>query len=55
MKIEITKAQLEAIKNMADDMSAMVGCGDNDKIWIKYIKHVDKMLKNNGLEKRCFK
>lgn len=52
MKIEITKQQLEAIINMADDMSAMTGGGDNDEIWRKNIKLIDKMLKKNGIERK---
>lgn len=54
IKLEITEAQLLAIINMADDMSAMIGGGDNDSDWIKNIKLVDKMLNKNGY-KRKFK
>jgi len=55
MKIEVTEAQLKAIKSMADDMSAMLGCGDNDKIWAKNIKMIDNLLAKNKLAPRDFK
>lgn len=51
IKLEITKAQLKAIMNLADDMSAMVGGGDDDSIWIKNVKLIDRMLKNNGYKR----
>lgn len=54
MKIEITKVQIESIKSMADDISAMVGKGESDKDWVRYIKNVDKMLETNKLPKRRF-
>ncbi len=48
MKIEITKAQLQAIKNMKDDIEAMIGCGEDDDIqWKKNIRIVNSMLKKN--------
>lgn len=47
MKIEITKAQLQAIISMRDDMEAMLGCGEDDSYWIKYIRLVNRMLKKN--------
>jgi len=51
IKLEITEAQLKAIMNLADDISAMVGGGDDDSIWIKNVKLVDRMLKNNGYKR----
>jgi len=54
MEIKITKAQLKAIIEMTNDVSAMIGCGDYDKMWKKYIRLIDKMLKKNGF-KRDFK
>lgn len=61
-KIEITEAQLEAIKRMADTLSAMTGCCDEDSDFDKNVNHdvnhdvrlVDKMLKNNKLAPRKF-
>lgn len=47
----MTEAQLKAIMNLADDISAMVGGGDDDSIWIKNVKLVDRMLKNNGYKR----
>jgi len=55
MKIEITEAQLQAIKNLADDMRAMIGCSDSDKEWKHNVKLIDKMLEKNKLKPRDFK
>lgn len=51
IKLEITEAQLKAIMHLADDISSMVGGGDDDSIWIKNVKLVDRMLKNNGYKR----
>lgn len=51
MKIEITKAQLKAIMSLTDDVSAMLGCGEDDSYWIKYIRLIDRMLKKNGYDR----
>ncbi|NRB81580.1 MAG: hypothetical protein HRU38_23455 [Saccharospirillaceae bacterium] len=58
MKIEVTNYQLQAIANMANDMEAMIGNGEDgddygidespDKEWLKNIKAIDRMLKKNG-------
>lgn len=55
-KIEITEAQLEAIRRMADTLSAMRGVsdGDFDKHAIHDIRLVDRMLKKNNLPPRRF-
>lgn len=57
MKIEITPAQLEAIKNMTDDISAMIGANgeDADATWARHVKAVDRMLAKNKLEPRKYK
>lgn len=57
MRIEVTKAQLRAIKNLADTISAMVGCSDKqtDKDFKHSVKMVDVMLTKNGLKQRDFK
>lgn len=54
IKIEITDAQLKAIRNLANDVSSMIGCSDNDKEWEHYIKLIDNMLKKNKLPPRDF-
>lgn len=54
-KIEITEAQLKAIKSIADDMEGMIGGADDDTHWLRNIKHVDNLLKRNGLSPRSFK
>ncbi|ELY4027189.1 hypothetical protein SMY33_003704 [Cronobacter malonaticus] len=60
MKLDVTPAQLEAIKRMADDIDSMIGCGDSasDGAWERNVNLIDKMLKKNGLsrhfkEKEC--
>jgi hypothetical protein len=55
IKLEVTEAQLKAIKDMANDMGAMIGCSDNDKYWKHNIKMIDAMLKKNKLMPRAFK
>lgn len=54
MKVEITCAQLEAIKSMTDEVSAMCGGGGDDADWRRYIMLVDRMLKKNSLSPRDF-
>jgi hypothetical protein len=55
VKIEITKAQLEAIKLLADDTSAMCGvAGPTDDSWRKAIRLIDRMLAKNKLAPRAF-
>lgn len=56
MKLDVTPAQLEAIKEMADNTSASVGCGneDFDKQSTHQVKMVDAMLKRNNLPPRDF-
>lgn len=54
IKLEITEAQLIALIEVVDESSAMIGCdedGDSDKIRIKRIKLLDKMLNNNGYKR----
>lgn len=56
MKLDVTPAQLEAIKRLTDDMASMIGCGESesDEIWHKNVKLVDRMLEKNG-HQRYFK
>lgn len=53
MKIEVTKRQLEAIINLTDSMSGMIGTGNDFDDHQKEIKIIDRMLKKNGY-KRTF-
>lgn len=59
MTINITNAQLEAIKRMADALSSMIGSCDEKSSFDKDITHdikmLDKMLENNKLKPRDFK
>jgi hypothetical protein len=57
MKLDITKAQLQAIADMANTAEAMLGGGGDvdspdidtfDKDTIKQLKLIDKFLANNG-------
>jgi hypothetical protein len=51
IKLEITEAQLIAIISLTDDASAMLGGSDSDTDWIKHIRLIDRMLKNNGYKR----
>lgn len=53
MKLEVTKAQLEAIKALTDDCAGMIGggCEEADRIWSKHIRLIDRMLRKNGHER----
>lgn len=53
-KLELTEAQLNALINITDEASSMIGCGDpeDDKIRLKSVRLVDRMLKNNGYERK---
>lgn len=55
MKLDVTPAQLEAIKRLTDDCASMIGCGneESDKAWSRNVDLVDRMLKKNG-HKRNF-
>ncbi|HED3233482.1 hypothetical protein IFY68_05655 (plasmid) [Klebsiella pneumoniae] len=57
MKIEITPAQLEAIRELTDDCASMIGCGedDSDRIWLKRIRLIDRMLTKNGYQRDFYK
>ncbi|SAP76385.1 Uncharacterised protein [Raoultella planticola] len=50
MKINVTPAQLEAIKRLTDDCASMIGCGnyEADKAWYRNVKLIDRMLESNG-------
>lgn len=52
IKIELTEPQLRAIIELTNDISAMIGCGDNDDEWNKNVKLIDRMLKKNGYERQ---
>ncbi|CAD5863882.1 hypothetical protein [Escherichia coli] len=56
MKLDVTPAQLEAIKRLTDDCASMIGSGedDSDKAWARYVGLIDRMLKKNDHE-RSFK
>ena len=49
--LEITEKELESLKNIVDEASAMIGRGDDDPIRIKWIKLVDRMLEKNGFKR----
>jgi len=50
--LEITPQQLEALKNITDDASAMIGVGEEeDLLRIKWIRLIDRMLKKNGYKR----
>ena len=56
MKLDVTRQQLEAIKELTDNMSAMIGTVSDEfnKINRRHIKRIDSMLKRNNLPPRDF-
>jgi len=52
IKLAVTEAQLRAIIELTNDISAMVGCGDDDSEWIKNVKLIDRMLNKNGFKRQ---
>ncbi len=54
--VVISYAQLKSVVDMANDMSAMIGGGDEcvDLAWKKNVKNIDAFLKQNNLPKRSF-
>lgn len=53
MKLDVTPAQLEAIKRLTDNCRTMIGSGEgeSDKAWSRNIALIDRMLKKNGHER----
>ena len=47
MKIEITKEQLRSIRWLASSIEATMGCGDDDREWVKNIRLVNRFLNKN--------
>lgn len=52
IKLEVTEAQLSAIVGITDEISAKNGGGDDDRERIKWVRLVDRMLSNNGFERK---
>lgn len=52
IKLELTEAQLIAIIELTNDISAMIGCGDDDSEWIKNVRLIDRMLNKNGFKRQ---
>lgn len=52
-KLNVTPAQLEAIKRMTDDMASMIGCREEESVvsWRNYVQLIDLMLLENGHER----
>lgn len=50
-KLEITDAQLKAIMDLTDDISGMIGCGDDDSIWEENVRLIDRFLHKNGYKR----
>ena len=55
MKVEITKAQIEAMRGLADDCSATIGQTECDERWTRFIRLIDRFLAKNNLPPREFK
>lgn len=54
-EVYINREQLDAIKLLADDCSAMIGCSEQGDKWIKAVSLIDEMLLNNSLPQRKYK
>lgn len=53
IKLEITDRQLNAIMNITDTISAMIGVGSEfDDEMTQDIRHIDQMLHKNGLKRK---
>lgn len=53
IKLEVTEAQLEAIIELTNEASAMLGTGDDAiKSVSKWIRQVDRMLKKHGYKRQ---
>lgn len=57
MKLDVTPAQLKAIKDMADYFSSAIGGVDEESAieFDRYVKRVDSMLLRNNLPARDYK
>ena len=61
MKVEITKAQMQAIADLTSDIESMIGCSDTefsvdggentDVIWERKVKLIDRFFINNGYKR----
>lgn len=51
IKLEVTEAQLNALIEILDEQSAVIGGGDDDRQRIKWMRLVDRMLNNNGIKR----
>jgi hypothetical protein len=51
-KLIVTPAQLDAIMEAADTISAQIGGADNDKEAASIVKRIDNMLKKNGFKRK---
>lgn len=54
MKIEVTKHQLDCIKEAGDILSSAIGGTDVDDDFRRIVNGIDRMLRKNGM-KRDFK
>lgn len=45
----ITKAQIESIWQVKEDMKAMIGCAEDDSDWKRHVKNMENFLIRNGL------
>lgn len=53
IKLEITDRQLNAIMNITDTISAMIGVGSEFDVEMTLdIRHIDKMLHEHGLKRK---
>lgn len=52
--VKITPSQLVAIVDAANNLSAMLGAGeeDSDREWKDIVKGIDRFLKSNGFKRK---
>lgn len=48
-KLVATDAQIKAIHSQLTDCESMLGGGDDDTNWVRNIRNVNRMFRNNGL------
>ena len=50
--LELTKAQMESLVCVIDEIYSSIGCSDGDRYRIRYVRNLDKMLNNNGYKRK---
>lgn len=48
--LKVTELELQVIASMNDDISSMIGTGENE-IWSEYVKSMNRMFNRNGYKR----